>query len=395
MRKKILFLIAIVIHVSLLQAQEPEQIYSTVKVEKPHEFYVQQAELWWKVIEKDKTNEDAWYNYYKANRYSLMTYKGINRFDGHRNYGWEKESPYLKPLDEILHLIEKNIPNSYTDLRLKKVGYPDDDEMFKNLEKAYSMRPNEADLYDAFVVYYEMKGNLAKRKEFNEKLFKSNEISSGFLNYGYNVLMTLKPNSIILTFGDNDTFPLWLLQDVLNIRSDVIVLNVPCLDSPEYQTAMFGKIGIKSNAKTYKDGSTSESEKEITDYILKNINLENHPLYIGLPAWQHLKEYENNLYLVGLALEYTNGNMDNIAMLRNNFENKYALDYLSNRFEYDMSGLIVDRVNINYLPGIFKLYEHYIISGDLTQAKKMKDLGMLIAQKGGQDWLDKANAILK
>jgi hypothetical protein len=380
---------------AFVMAQTPEKIYSIAKVEKPHEYFVQQAELWWKVIEKDKKNEDAWYNYYKANRYSLMTYKGINGFDGHRNDGWEKESSYLKPLDEILQLIEINIPNSFTDLRLRKVGNPNDDDMFKNLEKAYLMRPNEADLYDAIITYYEMKGNYAKRKEFNEKLFNSNEISSGFLNYCYNVLMSLKSNSIILTFGDNDTYPMWLIQDVLNIRNDVIVLNVSLLADPNYQSIMFNKINIKSNAKTYKDGATSESEKEIVDYILKNINLEQHPLYVGLPAWKQLKDYENNLYLVGLALEYSKSNIDNIALLKNNFENKYALDYLFNRFKYDMSASIVDRMNINYLPGIFKLYEHYNLSGELNEASKMKVLGLQIAKKGGQEWVDKAKSILK
>ena len=376
-------------------AQVPEKIYSIAKVDKPHEYYVQQAELWWNVLEKDITNEDAWYNYYKANRYSCMTYKGINGFDGHRNDGCEKESPYLKTQDEILRLIEKNIPNSFTDLRLRKVGNPGNDEMFNNLEKAYLMRPDEADLYDAMVTYYEMKGNSAKRKEFNEKLYKSNEISSGFINYSYNVLMTLKPNSVILTFGDNDTYPMWLLQDVLNIRTDAIVLNVALLADPDYQSAIFKKIGITSNAKTYTEGATSESEKEIVDYLLKNINLEQHPLYIGLPAWKQLNDYENNLYLVGLALEYSKSNIDNLALLKNNFENRYALDYLSNRFGYDMSASIVERMNINYLPGIFKLYEHYTTGGDLNEANKMKVLGLRIAQTAGQEWVEKARSVLK
>jgi hypothetical protein len=101
------------------------------------------------------------------------------------------------------------------------------------------------------------------------------------------------------------------------------------------------------------------------------------------------------LYLVGLVLEYSSDNIDNIASLRNNFENNYSLDYIRNRFEYDISAELVDRMNINYLPGIFKLYEHYSQSGDLTNAKKMKDLGLIIAQKGGQGWLDKASSLLK
>jgi hypothetical protein len=112
-------------------------------------------------------------------------------------------------------------------------------------------------------------------------------------------------------------------------------------------------------------------------------------------AADQINEYEKNLYLVGLVLEYSTNNIDNIASLRNNFENNYALDYIRNRFEFDISAELVDRLNVNYLPGIFKLYEHYAQSGDLTNAKKMKELGLLIAQKGGQGWLDRAVTLLK
>jgi hypothetical protein len=178
-----------------------------------------------------------------------MTYNGINRFDGHKNDGWVKESPYLKELDEIISLIGKNIPNTYTYYRLQKMGYPADEEGFDALQKAYEINPDNPEIYDSFVTFYEMNGNNAKRKEFDEKLFKANYISSGFLAYGYNVLMTMKPNGIILTFGDNDTFPLWLLQDALNIRTDITVLNIPLLSEPEYRDITFTNLSSHPDKK--------------------------------------------------------------------------------------------------------------------------------------------------
>ena len=38
------------------------------------------------------------------------------------------------------------------------------------------------------VVYYETQCNTEKRKEFNEKWFKLNELSYSILSYNYNVL---------------------------------------------------------------------------------------------------------------------------------------------------------------------------------------------------------------
>lgn len=207
--------------------------------------------------------------------------------------------------------------------------------------------------------------------------YASGQYSSGALNWNYNALMSLEQDALLLTQNDNDTYPVWLLQYALGVRSDVRVLHLNLLEDGTYRD----RIIRQENLQFIPTGST------LSEFLRGCVSGKNEiPTYFGVMLDKNrLETAKNNLYLTGLALKYSLRPFDNVATLRNNYENRFRLDYLKLEMTPESDPATVAQLNLNYLPAFLLLYRHYSGAGESEKAEQLHDLILRIGRAGNRE----------
>jgi hypothetical protein len=169
---------------------------------------------------------------------------------------------------------------------------------------------------------------------------------------GANYLESCAPNSILFTYGDNDSFPVWCVQDVLGIRQDVRVANLSYIQAGWYIDMMRQK-AFKSDPLPF----SLPSEKYIEGTRTQ------------LPVNNRLDKSVDIRDIVKFA-----GQDDKKFMIDASGQGDYTNYLPSNKLEIPVdtllvltNGTVVNRFrNMMVSPMIWEYTDNYVYKGDLA-----------------------------
>jgi tetratricopeptide (TPR) repeat protein len=268
----------------------PERIYSKRTRMLSDERYKELRDQWKAYTESRPKDAMGWTELAKAARYSgepCETY-----------LGYAKKAVQLDPeYADARTVLGGNIWCMYCPKESE-----DPSAAIRELEKALELDPSSGDpRYSLWV----MKLSQGKRDEATAQvraLLQDGHIPEPLVDFAYNLLVGLEQDAILLTNGDNDTYPLLALQAARGFRQDVAVVNLSLLNTVWYRKEMRGG-PLAVPVPLLDDDAPGPRAGEAVNGLVAAIRETGwkRPLYVSCTVYRQALPLANRLSLEGLA----------------------------------------------------------------------------------------------
>jgi hypothetical protein len=308
--------------------------------------------IWKEELDGNMANENAWLNYYLGKRY-----------ESYGEHSRELSSAQRKELDNTLKKMYEKTGSSFSYNYAYYLHCEKRDEGLTYLDKAYAINPNNPDLWDDMLYKAILTNSISEKKLFALKLADVGYYSAAIMEYNTNVLNSIPQNGVLITYGQLDTYPIYILQEKFNHRTDVRVVCMEWLNSEKYRNRLSSFFGSE------KFNALSQQTT-----LVQLIPLLGNAVYVTLTVPPNqIGSLKTNLFCTGLAFKYSTTPLANLDVLAFNWENLFEKKHFS-------SGELINR---NYLLPLALLRSYYAQTSNMTKQAEAENQLRQLAQLFG------------
>ena len=201
---------------------------------------------------------------------------------------------------------------------------------------------------------------------------------------GMNYLSCVEPNGILFTNGDNDTYPLWYVQETEGFRTDVRVTNLSFLQTEWYVDQMLNQAYESTPLPINWDRDKYSSEAGAAAFIITQKEIQDVLKQNNIPSISYSQYYDANEYKDNVSLKEIMGKLreGNYKPL-NPFNTGDTQVIPSNRLLLNVDTAKVDWKSMNSRPSD----KMYINLGDKSAVYRQELMIMeMLSNLNDDDW---------
>ena len=358
-----------------IYAQKAETIESFVANKYETEWYAAQAEAWQKKVDANPQDQWAWRNLFRATNYYQSFTKGYGK-------SWEEQDK-TRPAD-VIRKMEATLPDSYV-LNLCKCRFSLSADSVASrrgdfVRRAIELMPEEIcpeDLEYLTVRLWIADPENPRIKELFTKSYQNKYFPTRIMHFNHNMLQCMEPNALYFSNGDLDTEPMKMLQEALDERTDVTIINFSFLHADSFMEALYKKLNIKPLTLNVQDyGKYGEDwykhyESDIIMYLIKESK---RPAYFSPTNGKVSILNKDSIYNEGLILKYSPKPYNNFDVAMHNVKEVYNLEYLAEPdLVYD-SWQTSEHMDMNHVTLLANLIGKFRKKGDEVQAQRLYNI---------------------
>ncbi len=299
-----------------------------------------------------------------------LTVSQASRMSTQKNFTKDQ----IRELNNGVQELKRIDKNSFEYHLYNYLKSPFDFDQIESLRKAESLNAyNFAVLY-SFSAYHYIQGNESDLNNYLSKLFQGKYFNDNLLQNAELSLKSLPKNTVLISHGKDDTYPLLINQKIKKIRSDVEIISLEHLLSEDYR--------LKLMKRGFDIPERELIDSEFLNQFILNNGGRNIVCSNTLPS-AYLKALDVKLFVAGFGFSSVNQGDVNVR-------------FYEGKFVKILPTLLTKGSNItlsNSLPLLFDVRNYYI---DKKKYKKSEDVEVWLRSIGrALGKVEQINSLLK